>query len=56
MAYALGFEYWVLPRISAFYVHSYHIDELAIADVLRLVTHILRSKGLHHIVQSRDEL
>ena len=57
MAMALGQDYWLVPQVSAFYHLSYKMDQSKADAVVRLVKHVLESKGLGSMIQGHtDEL
>ena len=55
MAMALGQDYWLVPQVSAFYHLSYKMDQSKADAVVRLVKHVLETKGLGHLLR-REEL
>jgi hypothetical protein len=42
---ALGLDYWVLPQISSGYFANYKATEENVAAAIRLVKHIVDTKG-----------
>ena len=57
LATALGQDYWVVPQVTAFYHLHYTMDQSKADAVVRLVKHVLESKGLGSMIQGHtDEL
>ena len=54
MAMALGFDYWMVPQVSAFYHTNYTMDDERADVVLRLVRHLIVSKHQEEMVLSSE--
>ncbi len=52
MAMALGLDYWLVPQVSAFYYQNYVMDAKKADYVMRLVRHVVSSKGLAYTTSS----
>ena len=52
MAMALGLDYWLVPQVSAFYYQNYVMDAKKADYVMRLVRHVVSSKGLAYTTGS----
>ena len=56
MARALGLDYWMVPQVRARFAAKYEFNSENVAAVVRLVRHILTTRGLDRLLQHRDEL
>lgn len=52
MAMALGLDYWLVPQVLAFYYQNYVMDAKKADYVMRLVRHVVSSKGLAYAKSS----
>ena len=55
MAMALGLDYWILPHISAPYFGRFNVDKKGANALGNLVEHVLKSKGLGHLLRNGDD-
>ena len=52
MAMALEVDYWLVPQLSCNYHLKYTLDKTKIAATLRVLQHVIVSKGLGHLLRS----
>ncbi len=50
MAMSLGLEYWLVPQVSSIYHLRYGMTPAKAALVARLMKHVMKSKGLEHLM------
>ena len=46
MAHALGFDYWLVPSIRTYLFANYTMDSAKAADVVDVLSHVLKGKGV----------
>ena len=57
LAASLGLDHWLVPQIAANHQDSYRIEDEHVALLIRLLRHILASKGMSkYIIDDKDEL
>ncbi len=56
MAEALSLDYWAVTELTTYYHLKYEATKKNVAAVMRTLEHVIRSKGLEHLLVSRDDL
>ena len=56
MALALGFDYWLLPQVKAHYFGTFNMDQPSADALIRLLRHVINTKGLQYLLHTQDEL
>ena len=60
LAASIGLDHWLVPEIATNHQDIYRLNEKNVGALVRLLTHILRTKGLGHFLVdgevAREEL
>ena len=48
-------DYYMLPQISTNFYAKFEVDQAGVDAAIRLLKHIIKERGLEHILRNRDE-
>ena len=56
LAMVMGHDYWHVPQISSNYLLKYTVDDELIQLAVRLLKHVIETKGLSDLLVKHSEL
>ena len=55
IAHALGYGFYLLPQLSTSYDKMYTLTPSSTQAALRLITHAIKERGLHHLIKKNNK-